>query len=125
VEDYYSDSSPFVMLLAGLLISATSGLAFQETLKQSLKEWSRSRSSRILATLRGFTLVLPYLGMSAGICVFLASGLQIFSFPLFMAYAIAAPLTLISALLVWYQLGRLLTQLEQGGSKALDLDSLG
>lgn len=125
MEDYYVGSSPFVMLFAGLLASATSGLAFQETLKQSLKEWSRSRSSRILATLRGFTLMLPYVGMSIGVGVFLASGLQIFSFPLSLAYAIATPLTLLSALLVWYQLGRLLTQLEQGGSKALDLDSLG
>ncbi len=125
MEDYYVGSSPFFMLAAGLLASATSGLAFQETLKQSLKEWSRNRSSRILANLRGFSLILPYLGISGGVCVFLASGLQLFSFPMSTSYAIAAPLTVVSALLVWYQLGQLLSQLEAGGSKAIDLDSLG
>lgn len=124
-EYYYVGSSPFFMLFAGLLASATAGLAFQETLKQSLKEWSRNRSSRTLASLRGFSLGLPFLGMAGGVCVFLASGLQMFSFPMATAYAIAAPLTVASAWLVWYQLGRLLAQLEAGGSKAIDLDSLG
>jgi hypothetical protein len=125
VEDYYMSSSPWFLLFAGLLASATSGLAFQETLKQSLKQWSKSRSSRILAKLRGFPLLMPFWGMSGGVCVFLASGLQIFSFPAKLAYEIALPLTVISAWLIWYQLGLLLAQLEQGGSKALDLDSLG
>jgi hypothetical protein len=55
--------------------------------------------------------------------VFLASGVQIFGFPTKLAYTIALPLTILMALLVWSQLGRILIQLERGGSKALDLDS--
>jgi hypothetical protein len=49
--------------------------------------------------------------------------MQIFGFPAWLAYAFGVPLTLLSALLVWTQLGRILAQLEAGGSKALDLDS--
>lgn len=119
---YYYDP-PYFLLVAGLLASITSGLAFEATLKQSVKAWADSRSTRTLANLKGTALRLPYLGICSGICMFLASGVQIFGFPAKIAYAIALPLTIMTALLVWSQLGKILVQLEQGGSKALDLDS--
>jgi uncharacterized protein (DUF2062 family) len=116
---------PYFLLIAGLLASITSGLAFESTLKQSVNEWARNRSTQTLANVQGFSLLLPFLGMCAGVCVFLASGVQIFGFPNSFAYALALPLTLLTALLVWSQLGKILIQLEKGGSKALDLDSFG
>lgn len=115
---------PYFVLLAGLFISLTSGLAFEATLKQSVTAWSKSRSTRILATMKGPQLWLPFIGIAIGICLFLGSGVQIFGFPSGIAYALSLPLTLLTSLLVWYQLGRLLKQIEQGGSKSLDLDSL-
>lgn len=121
---YYPDP-PYFLLIAGLLISITSGLAFEATLKQAVQEWANNRSTRTLARLQGSALRLPYLGICVGICVFLASGVQIFNFPAGLAYAIAASLTLFIGLLVWSQLGKILIQLERGGSKALDLDSFG
>jgi hypothetical protein len=39
------------------------------------------------------------------------------------AFGISFLLTLLTGVLVWTQLGQILIQLEQGGSKALDLDS--
>lgn len=115
---------PYVLLVVGLLIAITSGSAFEATLKQSVGAWAKSRSTRILATMRGPQLLLPFLGISVGVCLFLGSGVQIFGFPGAIAYALALPLTLLTSLLVWYQLGKILVQIEQGGSKALDLDSL-
>lgn len=122
---YYFPEPPYVLLIAGLLTSLTSGLAFDATLKQGVQKWSNERSTRTLATLQGAALRLPYLGICVGVCVFLASGVQIFGFPTNLAYAIAVPLTIGTALLVWSQLGKILGQLERGGSKALDLDSFG
>lgn len=121
---YYFPEPPYFLLLAGLLAGVTSGLAFEATLKQSVKEWSKNRSTRILANLQGSQLLLPFLGMAGGVCIFLASGLEIFGFPKLLTYAIALPLTVATAWLVWSQLGKLLIQLERGGSKALDLDSM-
>jgi membrane protein implicated in regulation of membrane protease activity len=74
--------------------------------------------------MKGVQLQMPFLGIGAGICVFLAAGLEIFGFPWWLSYSISLPLTLFISLLVWSQLGKLLNQLEQGGSKALDLDSI-
>lgn len=119
---YYYEP-PYFLLIAGLFASLASGLAFEATLKQSVQEWAARRSTRTLANMRGTALRLPYLGMCIGTCVFLASGVQIFGFTPKIAYLISLPLTILTALLVWSQLGKILIQLEQGGSKALDLDS--
>lgn len=122
---YYPTDPPYFLLLMGLLAALTSGLAFEATLKQSVQSWAKNRSTRTLANLRGVQLSLPFVGMCCGICPFLGSGMEIFGFPPKLSYAIAMPLTVLTALLVWYQLGRILVQLERGGSKALDLDSFG
>lgn len=120
---YYFQEPPYLLLVMGLLAGITCGAAFEATLKQKVQEWAKNRSSRSLAQMQGFPLLIPFLGISAGICVFLAAGLEIFSFPTFLAYTISLPLTLFIGWLVWYQLGKLLAQLERGGSKAIDLDA--
>lgn len=122
--DYYP-SPPYLLILAGFLASIASGVAFEATLKQSVLDWSRNRSTRTLATLKGPQLFVPFLGICGGVCLFLASGIQVFGFPGAIAYVISVPLTILSGLLIWSQLGKILIQLEQGGSKALDLDSFG
>ncbi|URR36505.1 hypothetical protein NBE99_05045 [Thermosynechococcus sp. HN-54] len=115
---------PIVLLLAGIFMGLTSGKAFEATLKQSVQEWNRSRSTRVLSQLRGLQLQLPYLGISIGIWLFLMAGLWTYGFGAGMSMAIAFVLTLATALLVWYQLGKVLSILSTGGSRALDLDTL-
>lgn len=120
---YYFPEPPYFLLLAGLLISLASGLAFQAVLKQAVQEWAKNRSTRTLANLQGTQLAIPFLGIAAGICVFLASGMEFFGFSAKLSYVLSLPLTIFTSWLVWYQLGKILIQLEQGGSQALDLDS--
>lgn len=61
--------------------------------------------------------------MVIGVGLFLAAGMQIFGFPAWFAAAIALPLTVLTAGLVWWQLTNVMRQIEQGGLKSLDLDS--
>ncbi len=114
---------PFFLLAAGLLIAVTSGTAFETTLKGLVQDWAKNRSTRTLVNMRGMSLFLPFLGICAGIWVFLASGIAIFGFPGMLAYGSSFLLTILTGTLVWWQLGQILVQLERGGSKALDLDS--
>jgi uncharacterized protein (DUF2062 family) len=120
----YNDP-PYFLLVAGFLISITSGVAFEAVLKQSVQEWQKNRSTRSLANLQGAQLLVPFLGIGFGVCLFLSSGVEVFGFPTKLAYAISVPLTIFISWLVWWQLGKILIQLERGGSKALDLDSWG
>lgn len=122
---YDYPSPPYFLLFVGLFAGLTCGLAFESTLRQKVQEWSKNRSTRTLAQMKGLQLLLPFLGITFGIAVFLASGLEIFGFPTWMCYTISLPLTLLICSLVWLQLSKLLSQLERGGSKSLDLDVLG
>ncbi len=122
---YSIPDPPYVLLVAGLFFSLTSGVAFESVLKQSVRDWSQNRSTRTLANLQGLQLFLPFLGISLGICIFLSSGMEIFGFTAQLAYAIALPVTVFIGWLIWSQLGKILIQLERGGSQALDLDSWG
>jgi len=120
---YFYYEPPYFLLFAGLVISILSGVAFEAVLKQNVRDWSKNRSTRTLANLQGFQLLMPFLGMAMGIWFFLASGIQIFGFPGKFAYILSGSLTALIGWLVWSQLGKILIQLEKGGSKALDLDS--
>ncbi|NJM57454.1 MAG: hypothetical protein HC857_08485 [Synechococcales cyanobacterium RU_4_20] len=116
----------YAMLCFGLFVAITSGLAFQSTLKQLVKDWSRAKEkqSDLAQILRGVTLRLPFLGMMIGICVFLASGVEFFGFGTLGAYGFSAAMTVLTAVLIWYQLSKILQLLQEGGSKALDLESV-
>lgn len=120
---YYTYTPPYFLFIAGLLSGVLSGFAFNESLKQLVKDWTQNRSSRTLANMRGARLFIPFLGIAGGICLFLTSGLEIFGFPPPFTFIVAFPLTVITCGLIWRQLGQILMQLEKGGSKALDLDS--
>ncbi|MEL6248645.1 MAG: hypothetical protein AAFR15_11605 [Cyanobacteria bacterium J06627_15] len=105
-----------------MLIAVTSGAAFGAVLKQSVSDWYAKRSTRTLATLQGVDLQLPFFGICMGTCIFLASGLGIFGIPASLAYAMSAPLTFLSAALVWRQLCSNLALLESGQERAFELD---
>lgn len=119
----YYFTPPYFLVFAGLFISLTCGSAFAATLKQMVAKWSRDRAAATVAKLPTGQLIIPYLGINAGILMFLAAGLEVFGFPGWLAYAAAVPLTLFIAILVWYQLGSMLSFVEQKGFQSLDLDS--
>ncbi|MEO1067794.1 MAG: hypothetical protein AAFW95_01540 [Cyanobacteria bacterium J06638_6] len=89
---------------------------------QSRPAQGSQNASRALAIPLVDRLQIPFFGICAGVCVFLASGIQLFGFPALAAYAMGLPMTLLSGLLIWSQLGKILMMIEQGGSEALDLD---
>jgi hypothetical protein len=121
---YYFPDPPYFLLVVGLLSALTSGAAFAGTLKQILQKWSSDRSVGTNARLRTGQLLVPFIGISAGVCMFLSSGLEVFGFPAWLSYAVAVPLTLLIGLLVWFQLGSMFALVERKGfDAALDLDS--
>jgi len=120
---YYFPEPPIFLMFAGLLAGIASGIAFEAVLKETMKKWSKNRSTEILAHLKGPQLVTPFMGMVGGVAIFLSAGLEIFGFNQTLSLSFSIPLTILTGWLVWYQLGKVLKQLESGGSASLDLDS--
>jgi hypothetical protein len=114
--------APYVLLAVGLFASLTSGLAFASVLKGSVERYLSDRTPDHLAMLRGLALQLPFAGICMGICLFLASSVEIFAFSTKLSYAIALPLTILIGALVWYQLMQILGEIERKGLQALDTE---
>lgn len=120
---YFPTDPPYFLFVVSLLAGITCGRAFEMNLRQLVGTWADTKTTAVLLELRGVQLQLPYLGMGISVGIFLACGLEIFGFPSSLAYTVAIPLTLGSAYFVWRQLGKLLVELERGGSAAMDLDA--
>lgn len=120
----YFPEPPYFLLVAGMLVALTCGSAFAATLKLIVQKWSSDRAAKVSASLPMGQLLVPYLGISAGVCLFLSAGLEIFGFPATLAYPVAVPLTLLLGLLVWLQLGSMLALVERQGFRAIDIDSM-
>lgn len=122
---YYLPEPPYFLLVAGLFVALTSGAAFSATLKIIVQKWSSDRTADAIAKFATNQLVIPFLGISVGVCLFLGSGLEIFGFTSLLSYLVAIPLTLLIGLLVWRQLGSMLALVEKEGFEAINIDFWG
>lgn len=121
---YYFPEPPIFLIFVGFFVGITCGLAFEATLKDKVNLWRNQPPTDKESYLSGvYSLQIPFLGICLGICVFIASGLEIFLYSRTLSYAFAIPSTILIAGLVWSQLKKLIVLLLEGGSKALDLDS--
>ncbi|AUT03108.1 hypothetical protein CLI64_23355 [Nostoc sp. CENA543] len=122
---YYSLQPPYFLLFFGLFMSVTSGLALSGTLKAIVQKW-QINSTENSPNNSAFKQILsvPFLGITVGVCLFLSSGLEIFGFPQLLALGIGLPMSLLTCLLVWLQLGSMLVFAKEQGMQSLDLDSL-
>ena len=121
---YYLPEPPLFLIFVGFVIGVTCGLAFEATLKDKVNLWRTQSPQTKENQLSDISVLqIPFVGICVGICIFLASGLEVFIYNRVFSYALSLPLTLFIGGLVWTQLQKLILQLLQGGSKALDLDA--
>jgi hypothetical protein len=120
---YFPLQPPYFLLLVGFLIALTSGLALSGTLKVIVQKWPNESTENTKSRSSLKQLLVPFLGITGGTCLFMSSGLEIFGFPPLLALGIGLPISLLTCLLVWLQLGSMLTFIEREGMQSLDLDS--
>lgn len=119
---YIPNEPPYFILVAGLLVALTSGTAFAAMLKGIAQKWTSNQAADAVVKFQTRQLIIPFLGMTAGVGMFLSSGLSIFGFPTMLACAVGVPLTLLTGLLVWFQLGSMLALAEREGVEAFKID---
>jgi hypothetical protein len=120
---YFPLQPPYFLLLVGFLTALTSGLALSGTLKVIVQNWPSERAENTQPRSSLKQLLVPFIGITCGTCLFLYSGLEIFGFPSTLALGVGLPISLFTCLLVWLQLGSMMTFIEREGMQSLDLDS--
>ncbi|MEH2207756.1 MAG: hypothetical protein V7K53_27415 [Nostoc sp.] len=120
---YFPEQPPYFLLIVGFLIALTSGLALSGTLKVIVQNWSNERAENTQPRSSLKQLLVPFIGITGGTCLFMSSGLEIFGFPSSLALGVGLPISLFTCLLVWLQLGSMMTFIEREGMQSLDLDS--
>ncbi|MEH2373213.1 hypothetical protein [Nostoc sp.] len=120
---YFPLQPPYFLLLVGFLAALTSGLALSGTLKVIVQKWPSERTENTKPRSSLKQLLVPFIGITGGTCLFLSSGLEIFGFPSSLALGVGLPISLFTCLLVWLQLGSMMTFIEREGMQSLDLDS--
>ncbi|MEH2077048.1 MAG: hypothetical protein V7K57_22050 [Nostoc sp.] len=119
---YFPLQPPYFLLLVGFLTALTSGLALSGTLKVIVQKWPSERGENTKPRSSLKQLLVPFIGITGGTCLFLSSGLEIFGFPSSLALGVGLPISLFTCLLVWLQLGSMMTFIEREGMQSLDLD---
>ncbi|MEH2136696.1 hypothetical protein [Nostoc sp.] len=119
---YFPLQPPYFLLLVGFLTALTSGLALSGTLKVIVQNWPSERGENTKSRSSLKQLLVPFIGITGGTCLFLSSGLEIFGFPSTLALGVGLPISLFTCLLVWLQLGSMMTFIEREGMQSLDLD---
>ncbi|MFN6560415.1 MAG: hypothetical protein RMY28_011460 [Nostoc sp. ChiSLP01] len=122
---YFPLQPPYFLLLVGFLTALTSGIALSGTLKVIVQKWPSNRTENTKPSSSLKQLFVPFLGITAGVCLFMSSGLEIFGFPSLLALGVGLPISLLTCLLVWLQLGSMLTFAQTKGMQSLDLDAEG
>ncbi|WP_448269497.1 hypothetical protein [Nostoc sp. DSM 114159] len=120
---YFPEQPPYFLLVVGFLIALTSGLALSGTLKVIVQNWSSERAENTQPRSSLKQLLVPFIGITGGTCLFMSSGLEIFGFPSSLALGVGLPISLFTCLLVWLQLGSMMTFIQREGMQSLDLDS--
>jgi uncharacterized membrane protein YfcA len=121
---YFPLQPPYFILVFGLFAAITSGAALFGTLQTVVSKWQREGAENSGKSLTKKPLLFPFLGVTIGLVSFLVSGLEIFGFPPFLAFAIGLPISLLTCLLMWLQLNSMMTFVESRGMSSLDLDSM-
>lgn len=121
---YFPSQPPYIILAIGLFAAVTSGAALAGTLNTVVSKWQSEGAEKSGLSLTKKPLFFPFLGVTVGLVSFLVSGLEIFGFPPILAFAIGLPISLLTCLLMWVQLGSMMTFVESRGMSSLDLDSM-
>ena len=112
---------PYALIGIGLVIALLCGLTFARQIQQRLDQWQQDRLP--LLPLARPNIVIPYAGVLLGTTLFVGSGLQVFGFAAGSSLLVALLLTLLTGAGLWYQLGRLMQQVECGNFAAVDFDN--
>ena len=99
------------------------GLMFKDMLVHEVARWNANRKTQESVEYRRPRIFFTYAVTSLLLVVFSIYSFVAIGFPLSYGVPISVVMVAFPAILIWVQLGSLLRELVQGGSKALEIDA--
>ncbi len=113
--------STFIMIVTFLAIA--NGFIFKDGLEYQIDRWNDNRDTQTEIEYRQPHLVFAYVWLTFFLFCFVAACLSVFEIGYWLAIGLGALVVFPMAVLIWIQLGSMLTLLASGGSEAIDIDA--
>ena len=115
----------YTLIMVSNFFAIAFGFIFKDMLEYQVARWNTNRQSQAVINYQTPNITFAYSGLSICLTLFMGASLSVFGLFPSLAYIVAAIIVLPTALLVWVQLGSMLSLLVTGGSEAVDIDSYG
>ncbi|MGQ4649014.1 hypothetical protein [Lyngbya aestuarii] len=115
----------YTLIMVTNFFAIAFGLIFKDMLEYQVAKWNNNRDSQPQINYQTLNSSIAYAGMCIFITLFMGACFSVFGLPSWLAYIGAVVVVLPTALLIWVQLGSMLSLLASGGSEAVDIDSYG
>ena len=106
-----------------LFFAVAWGLMFKDMLEHEVDRWNANRKTQETVEYRQPRIFFTYTVTCVLLVVFSVYSFLALGFPLNMSVPFSFVMVAFPSILVWVQLGSLLRELVQGGSKALEIDA--
>ncbi len=97
---------PYFLILASLVIIATTGLAFTASLMMQLEIWKSSHFQATSSRWNALQLAFPFTGLSAGVTVLLAGLMMTAGLPILFSSLLALAIALFLGTYAWSRIGQ-------------------
>jgi hypothetical protein len=121
----FTNPPEYTVIILSNFFAIIFGIIFKDMLEYQTAYWNANRSSQTKIRYRTPQTIIAYLGLTVFVTIFMGASMSVFGLVWWLAGAIAAIVVVPTALLVWLQLGSMLSLLVRGGSEAVDIDSYG
>lgn len=115
----------YTMIMVSNFFAIAFGFIFKDILEYQVAKWDSNSQSQESINYKTPNIVIAYLGLCVCLTLFVGASISVFGLSFWLAYGLAAIVVALPALLVWVQLGSMLSLLVIGGSEAVDIDSYG
>jgi Na+/H+-dicarboxylate symporter len=121
----FTNPPVYTLIMVTNFFAIMFGIIFKDMLEYQAAYWNSHRDSQSEIHYKTPNIIAAYVGLTVFVTIFMGASLSVFGLVWGLAYVAATIVVVPTALLVWVQLGSMLSLLAIGGSEAVDIDSYG
>ena len=114
----------YIVVVASTVLAVLWGIIFKDMLEYQVGVWDANSQTQKTINYRTPNLIAAYLGTTFFVWVCVSSSLAVFVPSYWIATVMGTIVVLPTALLIWFQLGSMLSLLASKGYEAIDIETL-